>query len=128
MQENILLTLFTLLPFVTGYLVFLFFSRTEIKRKLSAQWLKIIIGNLLVLLFLISLFVLAAECYYRFVYDTTESFGLTKTTKRWLKQYYHANESGFRDNLEVYSLKRIQGTPRITFLGDSLQLDMGSKM
>lgn len=125
MQENILLTLFTILPFVTGYLVFLFFSRTAVKRKLSAQWLKIIIGNLLVLLFLISLFVLAAECYYRFVYDTTESFGLTKTTKRWLKQYYHANESGFRDNLEVYSLKRIQGTPRITFLGDSFTAGHG---
>lgn len=127
MEENILLLLFAGLPFLTGYLVFRFFSKTAVKKKLGAQWPKIIIGNLLVLLFLISIFVLVAECYYRFVYDTTESFGLTKTTQRWLKQYYHSNESGFRDNLDVYTLKRIKGKPRITFLGDSFTAGHGIK-
>lgn len=127
MEENILLILFAFLPFGTGYLVYLFFSRAEANRKFEAQWLKIIIGNLLVLVFLISVFVLAAECYYRFVYDTTESFGLTKTTKRWLKRYYHANESGFRDNLDVYSLKPIPGKLRVTFVGDSFTAGHGIK-
>lgn len=127
MEENMLLVIFAVLPLVTGYSVFLFFSRNDARGKSGSQWPKLIAGNLLVLLFLLALFVLAAECYYRFVYDSSDSFGLTKTTKRWFQKYYHQNKTGLRDSLDVYVLNRKPGRPRVTFLGDSFTVGHGIK-
>ncbi|MFO0983406.1 MAG: hypothetical protein U1E76_17015 [Planctomycetota bacterium] len=56
---------------------------------------------------------LAAECYYRFWYDTTDSFGLTRTTSRWFKRYYALNRMGFRDNVEyAHTRPRVAGACR----------------
>ena len=127
MQENILLTIFAVLPLATGYLLFLFFRGKSRIRKQYSRWRTLIVGNILVLLFLLSLLVLIAKSYYRFLYDTTDSFGLTKTTKRWFKRYYQINKSGFRDNLPVYMIKPDPTKPRITFLGDSFTAGHGIK-
>jgi hypothetical protein len=78
----------------------------------------LLVGNGLVFLLLCSIVILCGECYYRFVFDTTDSFGLTKTTERWFARHFQRNNVGFRDN-EPYTLSRQPGKRRVTFLGDS---------
>lgn len=81
-------------------------------------------GNLLVLAFLLSLAALAGEIYYRFFYDATEGFGLTRTTMRWFKRHYQMNNAGVRDNLD-YEVALRPGRRRLTFLGDSFTAGHG---
>lgn len=68
----------------------------------------------------------AGEIYYRFFYDATDSFGLTKVTKRWFMRHYRANSINARDNIEYY-LKPVPERRRVTFLGDSFTAAHGIK-
>jgi lysophospholipase L1-like esterase len=86
----------------------------------------LVTGNFLVLAFLLSAWLLAAESYYRFVYDGTDAFGLTRTTARWFDRHYRMNAMGFRDNVE-YAHARAHARPRVSFVGDSFTAGHGVK-
>jgi hypothetical protein len=66
------------------------------------------------------------ETYYRFVYDTTDSFNYTFVSNQWFARYYRYNAAHMRDNVEY--LEAIPpGKRRITFIGDSFTVGHGVK-
>lgn len=67
---------------------------------------------------------LAAESYFRFAYDATDSFALTKTTLRWFDRHYHSNAWRVRDDVD-YTVQKQDARRRITFLGDSFTAGQG---
>ena len=122
MAENVFLTVFTALPPITGLLIYLYVRKISIHIK-NANWLKLSIGNILVFVFLCSLILLGGEIYYRFIYDTTDSFGLTKVSIDWESRHYKFNNYAVRDSMD-YNLK-LSGKPRVTFIGDSFTAGHG---
>jgi hypothetical protein len=121
MQENIMLTVFIVFPILTGLLLYLFSKTTPYFKK--AQWLRWIIGNIMVFVLLVSIVILCGEVYYRFIYDTTDSFGLTKTSIEWHKRHYNFNNYHVRDSINY--TPKLSGKPRITFVGDSFTAGHG---
>lgn len=128
----LLLAVFWLLGFyaalvtVCGLLAaayFVFFRRVK-KHPNMPNWFVASIANLLIFLWLFSVVFLGFETYYRFIYDTTESFGLTKVTTRFWDRYVQNNSRGLRDNVE-YPAKRDPNKRRITFVGDSFTVGHG---
>ena len=95
-------------------------------RGVPVRWLNLACGNLLVLLFLLSLGALGGEVYYRFVYDTTDSLAYSKVSKRWFARHYHRNLQGCRDNVEYAPLCE-PGKRRVSFVGDSFTAGHGVK-
>ena len=95
-------------------------------RKLPVGWPGLVLGNLLVLLFLLSFLPPAGETYYRFFYDATDSFGFTKVCNRWFERHWHLNPSGCRDDID-YFLKIKPGKRRVAFVGDSFAAGQGIK-
>jgi hypothetical protein len=85
---------------------------------------RLALGNLLVLLGLLALAWAGGEAYYRFVFDSTDSFGLTRVCRRWFQRHYVLNNFGVRDNVN-YALECVPGRLRITFLGDSFTAGHG---
>jgi hypothetical protein len=81
------------------------------------------VNALLLGLFLGFMF-LGFETYYRFIYDTTDSFTLTKTTQAWFKRHVQLNRLGLRDNVE-YQPAIPPEHRRIIFLGDSFDAGHG---
>lgn len=125
MQENLLLAVFALGPLVAGVALYLFFRRFRLHRPTSRRLLRLLAGNLLVLLFLGALALLGGELYYRFGYDTTDSFAQAKVTRRWFERYYQMNKKGVRDSVDDYPAKPPPGQRRVTFLGDSFTVGHG---
>jgi lysophospholipase L1-like esterase len=123
MQENTVLAAFVLLPVVLGMLLRFFFRKFRRHEKLPL-WLRLIAGNSLLFLFLCSMVLVSGEVYYRFFNDTTDSFGLTKTTQRWFERHFHPNRSGFRDSVD-YMNRIPPGRRRVTFIGDSFTAGHG---
>ena len=122
-QEIQVLVLFCFLPVATGFAAFSFFFRHRQHRE-PLRWSRLLFGNLLVLLWVSSLVVLGGEIYYRYFFDTTDSFGLSRITMRWFDQHFEYNEVGFRDSVE-YSRQVAPGQRRVTFLGDSFTAGHG---
>jgi len=116
MEENVILIAFACLPVITAMLLYLFFSKFAAYFG-KMQWLKLIIGNALVFLFLCSAILLSGEVYYRYFYDTTDSWALTKVYSKWISRHYRFNNFGLRDSVDYQP--KLQGKPRITFIGDS---------
>jgi hypothetical protein len=115
------------LPIVTGALVWLFLRGVARDHGQGAtRGLRLVAGNLLVLLFFGSIVFAAGEAYYRFLYDTTDSFSYSRTSQRWFRRYFRPNAAGFRDNVE-YADRIRPGRRRITFLGDSFTVGHGIK-
>lgn len=124
------------LPLFMTWVVWRFFRgrRRRRRRKRKARnpqpqakttWGRLIAGNLLVLLMLLSYLTLAGEIYFRYWYEQTDSFGLTLTTNRWFLKHYQLNKSGWRDNV-AYAPKR-SSKRRISFVGDSFTVGHGIK-
>lgn len=86
---------------------------------------KITIANILIFLILLSTLFLAFESYYRFIYDQSDSFGVTRVSGRWFNRYYHYNNLDLRDNIDY--IKKKGGQARFTFLGDSFTAGHGIK-
>src|ERR1051326_3711174 len=124
-DENLVLTFFVLIPVVSATILFLLKRPFRPSRRLPS-WLKLAIGNLSFLLFFSSLLALAGEVYYRFFYDTTDSFAFTKVSRRWIERYWHANANSVRDNIE-YSPFKVAAKRRVTFFGDSFTAAHGVK-
>lgn len=95
------------------------------RRKSGAnRWYAIAFGNLLVLLFVLSLLFIGGECYYRYCYDATDSFTATRTGHRWYERHFIRNNAGFRDSVD-YGFDLKSGLPRISFIGDSFTAGHG---
>jgi hypothetical protein len=116
--------LFLLFPLAVGLLAGAFFRRQ--KRRGRAGWVSLVVGNLLIFLVLAGLLFDGFEVYYRFIYDTTDSVAVTKSSQAWFRRYYIKNSAGFRDNIE-YSTKIQPGRRRVTFVGDSFLAGHGVK-
>ena len=122
MNENLALGLFALLPCFLAWGL----RRFARKRKAGAapNWRQLVAGNFLVLAFLLSLVLLGGEIYFRFIYDSTDALSYSKVSRRWFERYWHDNALMVRDNLE-YSLRKVEGRRRITFIGDSFTAGHG---
>ncbi len=114
--------IFLLLP---PLFVFLFvFSAVSSQRGSAQWWCRYPAISVWTVLLLLSLILLGGEIYYRFYYDSTDSFGLARVTQRWFSRHYQNNAVGARDNIEYFT-QRKPGTERITFLGDSFTAGHG---
>lgn len=122
MGENIVLAIFLTLPLLLLGGLLLFFRKHRLHKRGGFRLL--LAGNLLVFFFLCSLVLLFGEIYFRFIHDSTESFGLMKTTVRWFEKHFHNNSSGLRDSID-YEFRIRSNRPRVTFLGDSFTAGHG---
>ncbi len=103
----------------------LLFIRKHSARNRQQELRQLLVGNLALLLSLLAVSFTALETYYRFLYDSTDSFGLSKAMDRWMERHYQANDWGFRDNIEYSSRRSASSDQRITFLGDSFTAGHG---
>ncbi len=125
MAENFVLFIFLILP------PSLFVATRNFIRKAKAdpdgrKMRSLIAGNALVFSFLLSLGLFSGEVYFRFFYDSTDSFALCKTTERWFERHFKSNLTGFRDSVNY--LPTVEpGKRRVTFVGDSFTAGHGIK-
>ena len=122
-NDLVVLLLFFLLPVFAAGATFLFFVRYRLHKQ-PIRLTRLLFGNLLVLMLISSLALFAGELYFRYGYDTTDSFGLTKTTSRWFERHFQDNNVGYRDSQD-YDLQIAEGRRRVTFLGDSFTVGHG---
>jgi len=122
MAENLLLAVLLGLPITLGYWLQRFFRKQQRHKKAGVP--RLLAGNALVLSFLCAIVVLLGEIHYRFFFDSTDSFGLTKATQRWFDRHFQANSSGFRDTID-YLPRAPAEKRRVTFLGDSFTAGHG---
>jgi lysophospholipase L1-like esterase len=101
-----------------------FFRLQSVRNRPRSLW-HLLAGNLLLLLALLAMIFTALETRYRFFFDSTDSFGLSKAMDRWMERHYQSNSWGLRDNID-YSFQRDESSDRrITFLGDSFTAGHG---
>jgi lysophospholipase L1-like esterase len=86
--------------------------------------LRLVAGNVLVTASLLSTLVLAGETYLRYVYDQTDSYGLTLTNWSWFTRHFRTNSDGFRD---VEFTEKRPGVTRVDCVGDSFTVGWGVK-
>jgi hypothetical protein len=125
MDENLVFAGFCAAFLAAMFGLYVFFRKFRQHESTKSRWAKILLGNLLVFVFAGSFVVLLGEVYFRFWYDTTDSFALTKTSARWFERYYRLNNVGVRDNQDYKSLVPTLGQRRITFIGDSFTVGHG---
>jgi hypothetical protein len=114
MAENLVLALFLAIPLaLAGAMLGLARWLTRVP-----LWMRVLAFNVVVLLFLLSLVMVAGECYYRFIYDESDAVNYSKISRRWFQRYSRENTVGFRDDIE-YVPEKPPGKRRISFLGDS---------
>lgn len=123
LTDNLTLIAFIALPAVLFFALRHFFRRTRSVNG-AIGWARLVAGNLLVLLFLVSLLLLGGEIWFRFFVDTTDSLGFTKISERWVRRHWRTNTAGPRDNIE-YAPKIQPGKRRVTFVGDSFTAGHG---
>ncbi len=113
---------FVLLPLAVGFVAVQFFR----KQVQPSSRPTLLVGNGLILAFLLSLLFLSFETYYRFVCDRTDAMGNTLVSIAWTKRHAQLNAAGFRDNVN-YTMPLTPGKHRITFVGDSFTYGYGLK-
>jgi hypothetical protein len=122
--DSITYVVFLLLPVFSGGLL-LALVRSWARAGRPKRGGVVIWANLLLFIFLISLVLAAAETWYRFAVDTTDSFGCMRINQRWFERHWKLNQMGYRDSVTFYPLTRTPGKGRITFLGDSFTAGHG---
>jgi hypothetical protein len=87
---------------------------------------KVVLVNLAILAALVLLVWGCGEVYYRFFFEGTDSFGLTRPCRRWILKNYSSTITnvGERDRMD-YAKAIPPGKRRVTFLGDSFTLGHG---
>jgi lysophospholipase L1-like esterase len=90
-----------------------------------AKFLRVLSGNVLTCLCLCTLLFLVLEFYYRYLYDATDSFAMTRTTARWFYRHYFVNNAEVRDDENYFSKRRPELERRISFIGDSFTVGHG---
>lgn len=124
MAENVVLVLFVFCPLLCVLGLWLFFKKYKLHRTQRYRILALIAGNALVLATLLSPLLPIGEIYFRWFHDTTDSFGLSKTTARWYARHYHRNNTGFRDSIP-YSTSKESDKKRLVIVGDSFTVGHG---
>jgi hypothetical protein len=84
---------------------------------------RLVAGNLLVGICMLTFVGLIAESYLRFLHVETDSFGVTLTSKRWFALYPRLNSLSHRD--EEWTERKPAGVRRIAFVGDSFTYGWG---
>ncbi|MDA1018252.1 MAG: SGNH/GDSL hydrolase family protein [Planctomycetota bacterium] len=103
---------------VAGLLILV---RIRQQRRSRRQSLGLVHG--LLSLWMLSVLVTTAELYFAVIYDTTDSFSMTETSKRWFRKHVRLNEAGYRDGPLVRRLE--DGVKRVAFVGDSFTFGHG---
>jgi hypothetical protein len=116
--------LFFFLPLVISAVGLWLCARWLRQHKAPAHWLPVLIVNGVFVSLLLGLLFAGVESYYRFIYDTTDSLSLTKTSQRWFARYFRRNTAGWRDNVE-YAPAIESGKARISFVGDAFTIGHG---
>jgi len=124
-EENLTFGLFVAAPVLSIGLLLLFIQRVK-RSKVPTGWGRLVLGNTLVLLCLVTPVLLAGETYFRLFYDTTDSLAYTRVSERWVQRHWHVNNAGCRDNVE-YSPTLEPDKRRISFVGDSFTAGHGIK-
>jgi len=109
--------------FLVVWLVITFLLVLVALKKFKNQTLKLIIFNVLLLLFLLSTVLNIGESYYRFIYDYSDTLGVLQTSKRWLVKHAVYNADFFRDR--NFTTSKPDGTTRIEVIGDSFSFGSG---
>jgi len=122
-HSDLLLIAFFLLPAVALAGFVLLYRRRGERHSGAAR---VVLGNLLLLVFLAGLFVAGGEIYYRFIFDQTDGYHITRTSVRWMERHYQRNDRGVRDDVD-YAGADDPGRMRVTFLGDSYTNGHGVK-
>ncbi len=124
-MENIVLILFSCLALFSALLLYSFFQKVRTRPCNERTWGKLVQGNALVLIFLVSIILLGGELFFRFFYDTPDSYDLSKVSHRWFARHYQINTSRVRDSVSSYKEQIAGGKLRITFIGDSFTAGHG---
>ena len=114
------------LPAAVSGMALALFARDVKRRPAPIGWGRLIAGNVLGVLFLLSLLFSGGELYYRFFYDTTDAVACTKVCERWAQRYWHENRLECRDDIE-YSMNCARDKRRVTFIEDSFTTGHGIK-
>jgi hypothetical protein len=118
--------------FITDYLVFWYVLVSVLAltviwvrhaRRAGATLMRVVVGNALVLATLLSATALAGETWFRYVYDETDSYGLTMTNWAWFHRHFEVNSWGMRDR--EWQREKAEGVERIGFVGDSFAAGYG---
>jgi hypothetical protein len=117
---------FCAIPIVLGGSFFLCLKKRAVWFGGWPAGVRTVFFNVLALAFFGSTVFLAFESYYRFIYDTTDSFNYTYTSKRWFMRYFQYNSADLRDNIN-YPEDIPSGHRRVTILGDSFTVGQGVK-
>jgi len=125
MGENLVLVFLLVVPGVSGWGLWRLYRRVY-RREAPNDWRRVLLGNLLLLSFLLSSVALGGEVYFRFLYDSTDSLLFSKVSQRWFNRYYRWNSANLRDTFD-YSLRIAPGRRRISFVGDSFTVGHGIK-
>jgi len=115
-----------LLTPAVGVAALIYFAKRLRRMGRPPAPLQLIVGNVLVFGTLAGLTCTAAETYFRFFYDTTDSLGSTRVSERWVQRHWHVNAAGVRDDIE-YSPGLDGGIRRLSFVGDSFTAGHGIK-
>lgn len=124
-SDDVMLAVLLYLPVQAVFTAVIFF-RYNRHCGSPPGWGRLLLGNLLVLLVPLALTLAVGEIYFRFFYDTTDSIAYTKVAERWIKRHYQHNKAKWRDNIE-YSMERLPGKRRVSFVGDSFTAGHGIK-
>ena len=98
-EENLTFGIFLSAPVLSFGLLMVFIRRVK-RSKVPTAWGRLVLGNALVLICLVTPLLLAGETYFRFFYDTTDSLAYTRVSERWVQRHWHVNSAGCRDNVE----------------------------
>jgi len=123
--DSVALGMFLLLPLASGMALVLF-GRDVKRRSGPITRGRLIAGNVLGVLFLLSLLFIGGEAYYRFFYDTTDAMACTKVCERWAERYWRGNALECRDDRE-YPMSCAPDKRRVSFIGDSFTTGHGIK-
>jgi hypothetical protein len=123
--ENIVLIAFVLLPLLCMAVIYRWFVRRRAYQHTTGRAFRLMACNLLVLVIASSTVMFAGEIYYRFIYDSTDSYAVMRTTREWIERHYQFNRSRVRDSVEIYRAKRAPGKRRVTIIGDSFTAGHG---
>lgn len=109
-----------IIPIVLLALLILTYKK---KSAFKHKWVKVLTWNIVLILFVLFSVFSLGETYFRFAVDTTDSFAISKLSKRWVKKHYKLNNRNLRDNIdyENESAKKV----RINIIGDSFSEGYG---
>jgi hypothetical protein len=125
MEEDAILMAFIALPAALFAALVLFHRFRRRHPRLREGPGRLMVGNLLFLAALLSVLLPGGEIYFRFLHDSTDSFGVTRVSREWFGRHYEMNYAGFRDSQPLSGPVLLPGRRRVTIFGDSFTVGQG---